>query len=180
MNKNIRVFAFPAVGIVLFLIIALFCTACSHTESYQETTMDFYAAHRTELQAAQATLQDFAEANDDSMLIRPVEALGKDYQNEGVCVKRVNELYFISRKGEYAAEVYQSIYESVLPLFRDGLSGIAASGHQTQFCVVAAPERGLEASLIWTDGERAPTGSYPTVLRQQQLNQEWYAIVVSD
>ena len=44
MNKNIRVFAFPAVGIVLFLIIALFCTACSHTESYQETTMDFYAA----------------------------------------------------------------------------------------------------------------------------------------
>ena len=47
--------------------------------------MDFYAAHRTELQAAQATLQDFAEANDDSMLIRPVEALGKDYQNEGVC-----------------------------------------------------------------------------------------------
>ena len=81
--------------------------------------MDFYAAHRTELQAAQATLQDFAEANDDSMLIRPVEALGKDYQNEGVCVKRVNELYFISRKGEYAAEVYQSIYESVLPLFRD-------------------------------------------------------------
>ena len=72
MNKNIRVFAFPAVGIVLFLIIALFCTACSHTESYQETTMDFYAAHRTELQAAQATLQDFAEANDDSMLIRPV------------------------------------------------------------------------------------------------------------
>ena len=59
--------------------------------------MDFYAAHRTELQAAQATLQDFAEANDDSMLIRPVEALGKDYQNEGVCVKRVNELYFISR-----------------------------------------------------------------------------------
>ena len=100
MNKNIRVFAFPAVGIVLFLIIALFCTACSHTESYQETTMDFYAAHRTELQAAQATLQDFAEANDDSMLIRPVEALGKDYQNEGVCVKRVNELYFISRKGE--------------------------------------------------------------------------------
>ena len=125
MNKNIRVFAFPAVGIVLFLIIALFCTACSHTESYQETTMDFYAAHRTELQAAQATLQDFAEANDDSMLIRPVEALGKDYQNEGVCVKRVNELYFISRKGEYAAEVYQSIYESVLPLFRDGLSGIA-------------------------------------------------------
>ena len=121
--------------------------------------MDFYAAHRTELQAAQATLQDFAEANDDSMLIRPVEALGKDYQNEGVCVKRVNELYFISRKGEYAAEVYQSIYESVLPLFRDGLSGIAASGHQTQFCVVAAPELGLEASLIWTDGERAPTGS---------------------
>ena len=180
MNKNIRVFAFPAVGIVLFLIIALFCTACSHTESYQETTMDFYAAHRTELQAAQATLQDFAEANDDSMLIRPVEALGKDYQNEGVCVKRVNELYFISRKGEYAAEVYQSIYESVLPLFRDVLSGIAASGHQTQFCVVAAPERGLEASLIWTEGERAPTGSYPTVLRQQQLNQEWYAIVVSD
>lgn len=179
MNKNIRVFAFSAVGIVLFLIIALFCTACSHTESYQETTMDFYAAHRTELQAAQATLQDFAEANDDSMLIRPVEALGKDYQNEGVCVKRVNELYFISRKGEYAAEVYQSIYESVLPLFRDGLSGIAASGHQTQFCVVAAPELGLEASLIWTDGERAPTGSYPTVLRQQ-LNQEWYAIVVSD
>ena len=142
--------------------------------------MDVYAAHRTELQAAQATLQDFAEANDDSMLIRPVEALGKDYQNEGVCVKRVNELYFISRKGEYAAEVYQSIYESVLPLFRDGLSGIAASGHQTQFCVVAAPELGLEASLIWTDGERAPTGSYPTVLRQQQLNQEWYAIVVSD
>lgn len=120
MNKNIRVFAFPAVGIVLFLIIALFCTACSYTESYQETTMDFYAAHRTELQAAQATLQDFAEANDDSMLIRPVEALGKDYQNEGVCVKRVNELYFISRKGEYAAEVYQSIYESVLPLFRAG------------------------------------------------------------
>ena len=163
MNKNIRVFAFSAVGIVLFLIIALFCTACSHTESYQETTMDFYAAHRTELQAAQATLQDIAEANDDYMLIRPVEDLGKDYQNESVCVKRV-----------------QSIYESVLPLFRDGLSGIAASGHQTQFCVVAAPELGLEASLIWTDGERAPTGSYPTVLRQQQLNQEWYAIVVSD
>ena len=178
--RKVRSAIFLALRVILALIIVFLCTACSRSDRYQETTLDFYDAHQVALQAAQAVLQDFADENDDSMLIRSVDALGKDYQNEGVCVKQVNELYFISRKGEYAAEVYQSIYESVLPLFRDGLSGIAASGHQTQFCVVAASERGLEASLIWTDGERVPTGSYPTVLRQQQLNQEWYAIVVSD
>ena len=59
MKKKVQSYTFPVFGSILSLFILVFCTACASFDSYLETALNFYDVHQTELQAAQAALQEF-------------------------------------------------------------------------------------------------------------------------
>ena len=177
-KKKIIILLSAAVGVLLVaLLIWLMCLP--GIRGYREMAVEFYDAHRMELQAAQLALQDDIGAGKNPVWIDTVEELGSDYQNDGVTVRRYHDLYIISKE-EYPEATYQMIYEVAQPLFHEGLSGISVSSYQIQFCVKSSPSMGREASLVWSDGTHEPSGSYPTVLEKQQLDTHWFALVVSD
>lgn len=93
--------------------------------------------------------------------------------------KKYGGLYFISSE-EYRDETYQNLYAFVSPLFSDDLHSIEASKDMIRFTVLLTSNIGTDSSLVWTNGEKAPTGTYPTVQRQRQLDAHWYAITASD
>ena len=93
--------------------------------------------------------------------------------------KKYGGLYFISPEG-YPDETYQNLYAFVSPLFSDDLHSIEASKDMIRFTVLLTSNIGTDSSLVWTNGEKAPTGTYPTVQRQRQLDAHWYAITASD
>lgn len=177
-KKKLIILLSAAVGVLLVaLLIWLMCLP--GIRGYREMAVEFYDAHRVELQAAQLALQDDIGAGKNPVWIDTVEELGSDYQNDGVTVRRYHDLYIISKE-EYPEATYQMIYEVAQPLFHEGLSGISVSSYQIQFCVKSSPSMGREASLVWSDGTHEPSGSYPTVLEKQQLDTHWFALVVSD
>lgn len=177
-KKKIIILLSVAVGVLLVaLLIWLMCLP--GIRGYREMAVEFYDAHRVELQAAQLALQDDIGTGKNPVWIDTVEELGSDYQNDGVTVRRYHDLYIISKE-EYPEATYQMLYEVAQPLFHEGLSGISVSSYQIQFCVKSSPSMGREASLVWSDGTHEPSGSYPTVLEKQQLDTHWFALVVSD
>lgn len=177
-KKKIIILLSAAVGVLLVaLLIWLMCLP--GIRGYREMAVEFYDAHRVELQAAQLALQDDIGTGKNPVWIDTVEELGSDYQNDGVTVRRYHDLYIISKE-EYPEATYQMLYEVAQPLFHEGLSGISVSSYQIQFCVKSSPSMGREASLVWSDGTHEPSGSYPTVLEKQQLDTHWFALVVSD
>lgn len=177
-KKKIIILLSVAVGVLLVaLLIWLMCLP--GIRGYREMAVEFYDAHRSELQAAQLALQDDIGTGKNPVWIDTVEELGSDYQNDGVTVRRYHDLYIISKE-EYPEATYQMLYEVAQPLFHEGLSGISVSSYQIQFCVKSSPSMGREASLVWSDGTHEPSGSYPTVLEKQQLDTHWFALVVSD
>lgn len=177
-KKKLIILLSAAVGVLLVaLLIWLMCLP--GIRGYREMAVEFYDAHRVELQAAQLALQDDIGTGKNPVWIDTVEALGSDYQNDGVTVRRYHDLYIISKE-EYPEATYQMLYEVAQPLFHEGLSGISVSSYQIQFCVKSSPSMGREASLVWSDGTHEPSGSYPTVLEKQQLDTHWFALVVSD
>lgn len=177
-KKKLIILLSAAVGVLLVaLLIWLMCLP--GIRGYREMAVEFYDAHRSELQAAQLALQDDIGTGKNPVWIDTVEELGSDYQNDGVTVRRYHDLYIISKE-EYPEATYQMLYEVAQPLFREGLSGISVSSYQIQFCVKSSPSMGREASLVWSDGTHEPSGSYPTVLEKQQLDTHWFALVVSD
>lgn len=177
-KKKLIILLSAAVGVLLVaLLIWLMCLP--GIRGYREMAVEFYDAHRVELQAAQLALQDDIGTGKNPVWIDTVEALGSDYQNDGVTVRRYHDLYIISKE-EYPEATYQMLYDVAQPLFREGLSGISVSSYQIQFCVKSSPSMGREASLVWSDGTHEPSGSYPTVLEKQQLDTHWFALVVSD
>lgn len=177
-KKKLIILLSAAVGVLLVaLLIWLMCLP--GIRGYREMAVEFYDAHRSELQAAQLALQDDIGTGKNPVWIDTVEELGSDYQNDGVTVRRYHDLYIISKE-EYPEATYQMIYEVAQPLFHEGLSGISVSSYQIQFCVKSSPSMGREASLVWSDGTHEPSGSYPTVLEKQQLDTHWFALVVSD
>ena len=177
-KKKLIILLSAAVGVLLVaLLIWLMCLP--GIRGYREMAVEFYDAHRVELQAAQLALQDDIGTGKNPVWIDTVEELGSDYQNDGVTVRRYHDLYIISKE-EYPEATYQMIYEVAQPLFHEGLSGISVSSYQIQFCVKSSPSMGREASLVWSDGTHEPSGSYPTVLEKQQLDTHWFALVVSD
>jgi len=177
-KKKLIILLSAAVGVLLVaLLIWLMCLPV--IRGYREMAVEFYDAHRSELQAAQLALQDDIGTGKNPVWIDTVEELGSDYQNDGVTVRRYHDLYIISQE-EYPEATYQMLYEVAQPLFHEGLSGISVSSYQIQFCVKSSPSMGREASLVWSDGTHEPSGSYPTVLEKQQLDTHWFALVVSD
>lgn len=177
-KKKIIILLSAAVGVLLVaLLIWLMCLP--GIRGYREMAVEFYDAHRVELQAAQLALQDDIGTGKNPVWIDTVEELGSDYQNDGVTVRRYHDLYIISKE-EYPEATYQMLYEVAQPLFHEGLSGISVSSYQIQFCVKSSPSMGREASLVWSDGTHEPSGSYPTVLEKKQLDTHWFALVVSD
>lgn len=177
-KKKLIILLSAAVGVLLVaLLIWLMCLP--GIRGYREMAVEFYDAHRSELQAAQLALQDDIGTGKNPVWIDTVEELGSDYQNDGVTVRRYHDLYIISKE-EYPEATYQMLYEVAQPLFHEGLSGISVSSYQIQFCVKSSPSMGREASLVWSDGTHEPSGSYPTVLEKQQLDTHWFALVVSD
>lgn len=177
-KKKLIILLSAAVGVLLVaLLIWLMCLP--GIRGYREMAVEFYDAHRVELQAAQLALQDDIGTGKNPVWIDTVEELGSDYQNDGVTVRRYHDLYIISKE-EYPEATYQMLYEVAQPLFHEGLSGISVSSYQIQFCVKSSPSMGREASLVWSDGTHEPSGSYPTVLEKQQLDTHWFALVVSD
>lgn len=177
-KKKLIILLSAAVGVLLVaLLIWLMCIP--GIRGYREMAVEFYDAHRSELQAAQFALQDDIGTGKNPVWIDTVEELGWDYQNGGVTVRRYHDLYIISQE-EYPEATYQMLYEVAQPLFHEGLSGISVSSYQIQFCVKSSPSMGREASLVWSDGTHEPSGSYPTVLEKQQLDAHWFALVVSD
>lgn len=177
-KKKLIILLSAAVGVLLVaLLIWLMCLP--GIRGYREMAVEFYDAHRVELQAAQLALQDDIGTGKNPVWIDTVEELGSDYQNDGVTVRRYHDLYIISKE-EYPEATYQMLYEVTQPLFHEGLSGISVSSYQIQFCVKSSPSMGREASLVWSDGTHEPSGSYPTVLEKQQLDTHWFALVVSD
>lgn len=177
-KKKLIILLSAAVGVLLVaLLIWLMCLP--GIRGYREMAVEFYDAHRVELQAAQLALQDDIGTGKNPVWIDTVEELGSDYQNDGVTVRRYHDLYIISQE-EYPEATYQMLYEVARPLFHEGLSGISVSSYQIQFCVKSSPSMGREASLVWSDGTHEPSGSYPTVLEKQQLDTHWFALVVSD
>jgi hypothetical protein len=177
-KKKLIILLSAAVGVLLVaLLIWLMCLP--GIRGYREMAVEFYDAHRVELQAAQLALQDNIGTGKNPVWIDTVEELGSDYQNDGVTVRRYHDLYIISKE-EYPEATYQMLYEVAQPLFHEGLSGISVSSYQIQFCVKSSPSIGREASLVWSDGTHEPSGSYPTVLEKQQLDTHWFALVVSD
>lgn len=177
-KKKLIILLSAAVGVLLVaLLIWLMCLP--GIRGYREMAVEFYDAHRSELQAAQLALQDDIGTGKNPVWIDTVEELGSDYQNDGVTVRRYHDLYIISQE-EYPEATYQMLYEVAQPLFHEGLSGISVSSYQIQFCVKSSPSMGREASLVWSDGTHEPSGSYPTVLEKQQLDTHWFALVVSD
>lgn len=177
-KKKLIILLSAAIGVLLVaLLIWLMCLP--GIRGYREMAVEFYDAHRLELQAAQLALQDDIGTGKNPVWIDTVEELGSDYQNDGVTVRRYLDLYIISKE-EYPEATYQMLYEVAQPLFHEGLSGISVSSYQIQFCVKSSPSMGREASLVWSDGTHEPSGSYPTVLEKQQLDTHWFALVVSD
>lgn len=177
-KKKLIILLSAAVGVLLVaLLIWLMCLP--GIRGYREMAVEFYDAHRVELQAAQLALQDYIGTGKNPVWIDTVEELGSDYQNDGVTVRRYHDLYIISKE-EYPEATYQMLYEVAQPLFHEGLSGISVSSYQIQFCVKSSPSMGREASLVWSDGTHEPSGSYPTVSEKQQLDTHWFALVVSD
>ena len=177
-KKKLIILLSAAIGVLLVaLLIWLMCLP--GIRGYREMAVEFYDAHRVELQTAQLALQDDIGTGKNPVWIDTVEELGSDYQNDGVTVRRYHDLYIISKE-EYPEATYQMLYEVAQPLFHEGLSGISVSSYQIQFCVKSSPSMGREASLVWSDGTHEPSGSYPTVLEKQQLDTHWFALVVSD
>lgn len=177
-RKKKIVILLSAVGVLLVAFL-LYGFLLPGSADDKKETIAFYDAHRVELQAAQLALQDDIGTGKNPVWIDTVEALGSDYQNDGVTVRRYHDLYIISKE-EYPEATYQMLYDVAQPLFHEGLSGISVSSYQIQFCVKSSPSMGREASLVWSDGTHEPSGSYPTVLEKQQLDAHWFALVVSD
>ena len=170
---------FPVFGSIRSLFILVFCTACASFDSYLETALNFSDVHQTELQAAQVALQEFTDSNECFMWITSTDSLGENYNYNNGYTKKYGGLYFISPEG-YPDETYQNLYAFVSPLFSDDLHSIEASKDMIRFTVLLTSNIGTDSSLVWTNGEKAPTGTYPTVQRQRQLDAHWYAITASD
>ena len=124
-------------------------------------------------------LQEFTASNECFMWITSTDSLGENYNYNNGYTKKYGGLYFISPEG-YPDETYQNLYAFVSPLFSDDLHSIEASKDMIRFTVLLTSNIGTDSSLVWTNGEKAPTGIYPTVQRQRQLDAHWYAITASD
>ena len=119
------------------------------------------------------------DSNECFMWITSTDSLGENYNYNNGYTKKYGGLYFISPEG-YPDETYQNLYAFVSPLFSDDLHSIEASKDMIRFTVLLTSNIGTDSSLVWTNGEKAPTGTYPTVQRQRQLDAHWYAITASD
>lgn len=178
-KKKLVILLSAAVGVLLVaLLIWLMCLP--GIRGYREMAVEFYDAHRSELQEAQMVLRNFADENEEDLVrICSVRIVGEDYETTVPSAKRYGELYFITEK-EYPEEVYQKLSNAVFTLFEDGLSSINIMEHQVRFIVKRVASEGFESLVVWTDGEEAPTGTYPTTQAKQQLDAHWFALVVSD
>ena len=177
-KKKLVILLTAAVGVLLALLIWLMCLP--GIRGYREMAVEFYDAHRSELQEAQMVLRNFADENEEDLVrICSVRIVGEGYETTVPSAKRYGELYFITEK-EYPEEAYQKLSNAVFTLFEDGLSSINIMEHQVRFIVKRVASEGFESLVVWTDGEEAPTGTYPTTQAKQQLDAQWFALVVSD
>ena len=177
-KKKLVILLTAAVGVLLALLIWLMCLP--GIRGYREMAVEFYDAHRSELQKAQMVLRNFADENEEELVrICSVSIVGEDYETTVPSAKRYGELYFITEK-EYPEEAYQKLSNAVFTLFAEGLSSINIMKHQVRFIVKRVASEGFESLVVWTDGEEAPTGTYPTTQAKQQLDAQWFALVVSD
>ena len=100
-KKKLVILLSAAVGALLVaLLIWLMCLP--GIRGYREMAVEFYDAHRSELQEAQMVLRNFADENEEELVrICSVRIVGEDYETTVSSARRYGDLYFITEK-EYA------------------------------------------------------------------------------
>lgn len=166
MKKKVLV---VTVGILFVAFIGLIFTC---TTRYSCTSMEkLFANDKLLFHNAAETLLD--HSCDGGIRIRK-----EDPQNELVTVVQVGELFIETEGAAFSSETYEEIYAAVAPLFAKNLvTGIAGGSVQIQFAINSY--MGEESSIIFTTNNK-PRGSFPTLVEQRMLEENWYAIICQD
>ena len=154
------------------LFVVLLGTIFIGTTRYSCTSMEkLFANDKLLFHNAAETLLD--HPCDGGIRIRK-----EDPQNELVTVVQVGELFIETEGATFSSDINEEIYAAVAPLFeKNYVTGIAGGSGQIHFAINSY--MGEESSIVFSTNNK-PRGSFPTLIEQKKLEENWYAIICQD